>query len=269
MNNAITQFEYGPTGTQMRTVEIDGEPWFVAKDVCEVLGIVHAGSSLKKVPDSQKGVHQIHTPGGTQQLSIVSESGLYRLIMRSDRPEAEPFIAWVTEEVLPMIRKTNGAYLSKQKTEELLADPDLIISLAQQVKQIRQEQEEKEAENKRLSMRIVEDLPKVAYADTVMASDKTTSLTQTAKTFGLGPNKFIEFLRLTNRLYKRGEENLPRQLYVDNGVFKTSIYTCPGGKITTQTRVTGKGQRLLYDHVLKHQMAGTYPHLIGYAGGDF
>ena len=136
MNNAITQFEYGPTGTPVqqakpvRIVEIDGEPWFVAKDVCEVLGLAKVSTSLNKIPDSQKDTHRMGTTMGIQQLSVVSEAGLYRLIMRSDRPEAEPFIAWVTEEVLPMIRKTNGAYLSDQKAEELLFNPDLIIGLA-------------------------------------------------------------------------------------------------------------------------------------------
>lgn len=139
MDNAITQFEYAPTGTQVRTVEIDGEPWFVARDVCAILGIRNSRDALNRVPDTQKGLHPIQTPGGTQRLSIVSEAGLYRLVMRSDKPEAEPFIAWVTEEVLPTSRnqqswiKTGGAYLTLEEAEEILFDPDLIIGLAQQV----------------------------------------------------------------------------------------------------------------------------------------
>jgi prophage antirepressor-like protein len=114
----------------------------VAKDVCDVLGIAATDVALRKIPGSQKGQYPIRTLGGTQQLSIISEAGLYRLVMRSDKPEAEPFISWVTEEVLPTIRKTGGVYLSDQKAEELLADPDLIIGLAMQVKQIKLERDE-------------------------------------------------------------------------------------------------------------------------------
>ncbi len=139
-----TEFEYASheTGCHcVRTTVIEGEPWFVAKDVCDVLGLAHVARSLSKIPDSQKGVQRLNTLGGTQHMSVISESGLYRLVMRSDRPEAEPFIAWVTEEVLPTIRKTGGVYLSPQKTEELLADPDLIIGLAQQVKKLKSERD--------------------------------------------------------------------------------------------------------------------------------
>ena len=122
---------------QVRTCMIEGEPWFVAKDVCDVLGLASVAGFIRKVPDAQKGLYRMQTPGGNQQLSIVSEAGLYRLVMRSDKPEAEPFIAWVTEEVIPTIRKTGGAYMTVSKAEELLANPDFIIGLAKQVIQLK------------------------------------------------------------------------------------------------------------------------------------
>jgi len=94
---------------EVRTIDIDGEPWFVAKDVCDILGLESVTKSLLRVPDNHKGVNPIHTLGGIQQINTVDEPGLYRLVLRSDKPEAEPFMEWVTAEVLPSIRKT-GSY---------------------------------------------------------------------------------------------------------------------------------------------------------------
>ena len=96
---------------QVRIVERDGEPWFVAKDVCEVLGIREAHRSLTSLDDDEKGCHIMTTLGGKQEMAVVSEAGLYSLVLRSRKPEAKAFKRWVTHEVLPSIRKT-GAYIS-------------------------------------------------------------------------------------------------------------------------------------------------------------
>ena len=116
----------------VRTVMQDGEPWFVAKDVCDVLGLSDVSKAIQALDEDEKGTNSIPTPGGTQQLSIVNEPGLYSLILRSRKPEAKQFKRWITHEVLPTIRKTGGAYLTAAKAEEFLADPNLIIGLAQQ-----------------------------------------------------------------------------------------------------------------------------------------
>lgn len=138
--NEIIPFQY--EAATVRTLSIDGEPWFVAKDVCGVLGLTAVDVAIRKIPDTQKDAYPIRTPGGTQRLSIISEAGLYRLIMRSDKDEAEPFIAWVTEEVLPTIRKTGGVYMTLEKAEEMLYNPDLIIGMANQIKQLAAERDE-------------------------------------------------------------------------------------------------------------------------------
>ncbi len=93
----------------IRTVSIDDSPWFVSKDVCDCLGISNSRQALSKIPENHKGVYSTDTLGGVQRMNIVDEPGLYRLIIRSDKPEAEPFMEWVTAEVLPTIRRT-GAY---------------------------------------------------------------------------------------------------------------------------------------------------------------
>lgn len=109
-NQMVVQNVFRFKDAHIRVVMRDGDPWFVAKDVCEILGIVNSRNVLSRIPENQKGVAPIDTPGGMQNLSIISEAGLYRLVMRSDKREAEPFIDWVTSEVLPQIRKT-GKYL--------------------------------------------------------------------------------------------------------------------------------------------------------------
>lgn len=105
--NDLVKFEF--EGKGVRTVLRDGEPWFVTKDVCEILGIQNHRDALTRIPEKHKGVASTDTLGGIQNLSIISEAGLYRLVLRSDKPQAEPFIDWVTAEVLPQIRKT-GRY---------------------------------------------------------------------------------------------------------------------------------------------------------------
>ena len=100
----------------VRVVSQDGEPWFVAKDVCDVLEIVNSRKAVSALDDDEKGLRKVQTPGGEQELSIISESGLYTLVIRSNKPQAKPFRKWVTAEVLPTIRKTGGYNLKDSKT---------------------------------------------------------------------------------------------------------------------------------------------------------
>lgn len=104
--NELQVFRY--QDNEVRTVEINGEPWFVLKDVCAVLGIGNSRMVFDRLDSDEKGVSQIDTPGGLQNVNIINESGLYNVILRSDKPEAKPFRKWVTSEVLPSIRKTGG-----------------------------------------------------------------------------------------------------------------------------------------------------------------
>jgi prophage antirepressor-like protein len=106
--SAVVPFQF--ESATIRTVTLNGDPWFVAKDVCEVLGFDNPRQALSThLDDDEKGVQNLDTPGGRQQVNIISESGLYTLIVRSNKPQAKPFRKWVTAEVLPAIRKT-GAY---------------------------------------------------------------------------------------------------------------------------------------------------------------
>ncbi len=114
--NTLQVFSYN--GAQVRTVEQNGEPWWVLKDVCDILGIANSRDVVNRLDDDEKGVGQIDTLGGAQEMTIISESGLYNVILRSDKPEAKPFRKWVTAEVLPSIR-SSGGYINN--AEELIA----------------------------------------------------------------------------------------------------------------------------------------------------
>ncbi len=128
--NALKVFSYN--GAQVRTVEQNGEPWWVLKDVCEVLGLDSPHKVAERLDEDEKGRNSIPTLGGAQEMTIISESGLYNVILRSDKPEAKPFRKWVTAEVLPAIRR-NGSYISN--AEELIAKTATAV-LGEVMKQI-------------------------------------------------------------------------------------------------------------------------------------
>ena len=142
---------------EVRTISDEhGEPWFVAKDVCEVLEIERTDSALRNLDDDEKGTRKMSTLGGTQQVSIISESGLYALIMRSNKPQAKHFRKWVTSEVLPAIRKTGG-YISAQPDET----PEQIMAKAILIAQDTISRQQAQIEEYR---------PKALFADAVSAS---------------------------------------------------------------------------------------------------
>ena len=105
MNN-LQIFNYN--GNEVRTIQKDGEPWWVLKDVCGILGISKYRDTASRLDEDERGSVRVDTPGGEQEMTVVNESGLYNVILRSDKPEAKPFRKWVTAEVLPSIRKTGG-----------------------------------------------------------------------------------------------------------------------------------------------------------------
>jgi prophage antirepressor-like protein len=120
----LIPFDY--SGRQVRTVQVDGEPWFVAAGVCAVLEHTNPTAAVASLDDDEKGLRNVETLGGAQRLVVINESGLYSLILRSRKPEAKPFKRWVTHEVLPSIRK-NGGYVSPNATADQL---DVLVKQA-------------------------------------------------------------------------------------------------------------------------------------------
>mgnify|MGYP001228139339 CR=1 FL=1 len=129
---------------KIRVVEQSGAPWFVGKDVCDCLEIGNSRDAAASLDDDEKGVALIDTLGGKQEMSIISEPGLYSLVLRSRKPEAKAFKRWIIHEVLPAVRK-HGGYLTPKKLEEALLNPDVLIKLATQLKEEREARVQAEA----------------------------------------------------------------------------------------------------------------------------
>ncbi|MDX9893895.1 MAG: phage antirepressor KilAC domain-containing protein [Desulfofustis sp.] len=243
--NELSIFNYGKD--EVRTVLIDGEPWFVAKDVAETLGYKWNGNkTIGHIPEEWRGVESVSTPTGNQELIVLSEQGLYFFLGRSDKKAALPMQKWVAGEVLPTIRKTGGAYLTAAKAEELLANPDLIISMAQLVKELRATSEQQRKQ-------IEADRPKTIFADAVSTSHTSILVGELAKILKqngieIGQNRLFDWLRDNGYLIKRhgADRNMPTQYAMELGLFeiKERAINDPNGsvRITKTVKVTGKGQ---------------------------
>ena len=239
----IRIFNYN--SVEVRTIQKDGEPWFVLKDVCNVLHIGNSRDVVARLDQDEKGVGQIDTLGGKQEMTIINESGLYNVILRSDKPEAKPFRKWVTSEVLPTIRR-HGMYATPDTVEKMLADPDTTIKLLETIKQER-------AARLALEAQAEADKPKVLFADAVSASHTSILVGDLAKLLRqngveIGQNRLFSFLREKGYLCSQGERyNLPTQRSMDRGWFQVKETTInqPNGsvRITRTVKVTGKGQQ--------------------------
>lgn len=237
-------------GQEVRAVTIDNEPYFVGKDVAEILGYTNSRQALKNhVDEDDKGVSKCDTPGGKQDLVIINESGLYSLILSSKLPQAKEFKRWVTSEVLPTIRK-HGMFA----TDELLDNPDFAIATLQKLK------EEREAK-KLLEATIEEQKPKVIFANAVSASHTSILVGEFAKLMrqngvNLGQNRMFAWLRENGYLINRkgSDKNMPTQKSMEFGLFEikeTTINHSDGHiSINKTPKITGKGQLYFADKLL-------------------
>lgn len=250
MNNEIRKFDF--RGAALRTLTDEaGEPWFVAKDVCDILGT--DTRDLHKILESDEitNVDSIHIAqnGGKAPL-IISEPGLYRLVMKSRKPEAKEFQRWVTHEVLPQIRKTGG-YIP---TSESDSDED-IMARAVLVAQKTIERKNQQLQAKDTQIKMLE--PKARFADAVAASDGTCLVGELAKMLrqngmDIGQNRLFRLLQADGYLGKSGSNrNVPTQRAMDLGLFRikeTTVTHADGHTTVSRTpKVTGKGQRYFID----------------------
>lgn len=230
----------------IRTIEKDGEPWFVGKDVAEVLGYSNTADAVQKhVDDDDKLTSQIAIAGQNRNIIIINESGLYSLVLSSKLPGAKQFKRWITSEVIPSIRK-HGGYLTPDKLEEVLLKPDTLIQLAQNLKA---EQEKRMA----LEVKMEEQKPKVLFAESVEAAKTSILIGELAKLLkqngiNIGQNRLFEWLRNNGYLIKRqgSDYNMPTQRAMEMGLFEikeTTITHSDGHIHVSKTpKVTGKGQ---------------------------
>lgn len=231
----------------IRTIEKDGEPWFVGKDVATSLGYAKPLNALATHIDEDDSLKQGLTDnmGRMQETIFINESGLYSLVLSSKLPTAKKFKRWVTNEVIPSIRK-HGAYMTPDKLEEVLLKPDTLIQLAQNLKA---EQEKRRA----LEVKMEEQKPKVLFAESVEAAKISILIGELAKLLkqngiNIGQNRLFQWLRQNGYLIRRqgSDYNMPTQRAMEMGLFeiKETTINNPDGsiKINKTSKVTGKGQ---------------------------
>ncbi|WP_304229119.1 phage antirepressor [Phascolarctobacterium succinatutens] len=246
MNNL--QIFNSPDFGQIRTIQQNGEPWFVGKDVAKILGYERADNAIRNhVDDEDKLMHQISASGQNREMYIINESGLYSLILSSKMPKAKEFKRWVTSEVIPAIRKTGG-YIAGS---ENMTDAEIMAKAVLVAQSTIQQRDQR---IKELESDVAAAKPKVLFADAVSASDSTILIGDLAKILKqnghpIGQKRLFNWMREQGYLIKRqgADYNSPTQRAMEMGLFKikeTAISHSDGHvSVSKTTKVTGKGQQ--------------------------
>ena len=233
---------------EVRTVTIHDEPFFVGKDVAKVLGYQNGSRDINRhvdVEDRQN--YQNGTFESPRGLTIINESGLYSLILGSKQPNAKKFKRWVTSEVLPAIRK-HGGYLTPEKVEEALLNPDTIIQLATKLKEER---------TGRLiaEQKIAEYEPKISYLDSILSSTDSVTISQIAADYGMSPQQMNKLLHKLSIQKKVGNQWLLCKKHMRQGYTKSHTTEIPksdgGTKVVMNTKWTQKGRLFIYESLKK------------------
>lgn len=236
----IKVFENSEFG-KVRVSVVNGDPLFCLADVCNILSL-RSDNVVNQLRDAPYQIGVTDSLGRTQKANFINEKNLYRVIMRSDKPQAEPFQDWVCGDVLPSIRK-HGAYMTPETIEKTLTSPDFIIKLATQLKD--EQEKRRQAEEK-----IEADKPKVLFSEAVSASNKSILVRELAKLitqngYQIGEKQLYERLRKAGYLCSVGESrNQPTQTYMNIGLFeikKRVIMDGDEAKVYNTTVVTPKG----------------------------
>lgn len=241
--NEIKVFQFREN--EVRVVNINGEPWFVGKDVAGVLGYSDTQAMTRRLDADEVSTCADDSSGQVRHITIINESGLYNAVLGSSKPEAKAFKKWVTSEVLPAIRK-HGAYVTDEKLSDWLSDPTHMIEALTALK------EEREKVRTLEQQREV-DRPKVVFAESVAVAKTSILVGEMAKLIkqatgtDIGQNRFFEYLRRNGYLHSFGsQKNLPTQRSMDAGWFEIKEGTrlnADGVSVITRTpKITGKGQ---------------------------
>nr|WP_317315374.1 phage antirepressor [Limosilactobacillus mucosae] len=249
MENEIQSFNFD--NQKVRTLAINGQPYFVGKDVAEILGYKRTADAIREnVPDKFKGVGVLPTPGGKQRVTVISEAGLYKLAFKSHAKNAEKFTDWVASEVLPSIRK-HGAYMTDKKIEEVLLNPDTIIKLATELKTERERRSIAE-------QRVNELTPKASYYDLVLSNKSLVTITQIAKDYGMSGQAMNHKLHDLGVIYKQGDTWLLYSKYQRTGWTHSETIMVPKTdgtqKAVMHTKWTQKGRLGLYELLKRHDI---------------
>jgi anti-repressor protein len=243
-----------PAFGKVRVVEQGGEPWFVAKDVCDALELGNSRQALTRLENDEKADVILNDGSQNRKMNIVNEYGLYNLVLASRKPEAKAFKRWITHEVIPAIRKTGGYIAGSEKMSdaELMAKAVLVAQAT--IKERDARIKELESDTQRMK-------PKEIFADAVSASDQTILIGDLAKLIkqnghDMGQKRMFEWLRNNGYLIKRqgADYNSPTQRAMEMGLFriKETAVTHSDGHVTVSktVKVTGKGQAYFVNKLL-------------------
>lgn len=240
--NELKIFENQEFG-KIRSVMVNNEPYFVAKDICDILEIKNTTQAIQRLDEDERTMFNIGRQGET---NIVNEYGLYNLILASRKSEAKAFKKWITHEVIPSIRK-NGMYA----TNELLDNPDLAIKVFEQLKQEREEKKKLQLENAQQKQMIGELKPKADYVDTILQNKGLVTITAIAKDYGMSGEKMNEKLHNLGVQYKQSNQWLLYSKYHDNGYTHSETISLKHKDgtpfVKMLTKWTQKGRLFLYE----------------------
>lgn len=235
-------FDYN--SMQVRMVEKNGEPWFVLKDVCEVLDLRNATMIANRLENDE--VTKLNLGGRVGITNVINEPGLYKVILRSDKPEAKPFSKWVTRDVLPSIRK-HGMYA----TDELLDNPDLLISVATALKEEREQRKALETQNLVLEQKVAEYEPIVQYVDMILKCKDVVATSQIAADYGISARRLNKILHEERIQYNVGGQWILYSNHMNKGYTKseTISFKRSDGRddVRMQTKWTQKGRLMIHN----------------------
>ena len=240
-------------GKDIRTVIVDNQPWFVGKDLADVLGYSNPQKALRDhIDDEDKTVNESFSVNGTKAI-LVNESGLYSLILKSQLPSARQFKRWVTSEVLPSISK-NGAYLTEDVMAKTLSDPNYIIGLIQA---ITEQKKEIIAKNQ-----VIGELkPKADYLDRILKSKSLLTITQIAKDYGMSGIAMNQKLHELGVQYKQSDQWFLYERYHDKGYTSSETFVVEDvnglERVVMNTKWTMKGRVFLYSLLKDHGIIPT------------
>lgn len=263
MANELQIFNHPQFG-EIRAVEIDGEPWFIASDICKSLSLGNPSQAISRLDPDETTL--ISNEGGANGsvLNAVSEAGFYSLALGSRKKEAKAFKRWVVHDVLPSIRK-HGAYLTPQVQNQIVNNPDLLISLATKIKEEQTRNRILMEENTDLRAQNDVMKPKALFADSVSVSESDCTVGAFAKILRqngvqIGRNRLFEWLRDNGYLMRDGqkEKNIPTQKSMEMGLFRVKETTIHNGDevfISYTAYFTGKGQTYFLDRFLSGEIS--------------
>ena len=257
--NALQEFTFDQQN--IRTLLIDENPYFIGKDVAQILGYKNTKDALAKHVDPEDKLgSQIATSGQNREMTVINESGLYSLILSSKLPTAKRFKRWVTSEVLPALRK-HGAYATGETIDRIISDPDYGIQLLQTLKEERQKRKELEEANQIQQIQIAELQPKASYYDVILNCKDLVSITKIAKDYGMSGQKLNNLLHEKKVQFKQGAIWLPYQNYAEKGYTSTKTHTYLGNDGETHSKQsmywTQKGRIFIYELLKKDGILPT------------